>query len=64
MKITTSLDLDKHTATVIISTAEKHYKMIYNLDEVIEKLEGIANNPLSQKMAELLGFKVEVEKIR
>lgn len=61
MKITTALDLEKHTATVIISTDEKDYKMIYNLDEVVAKLEAISGNIVTQKMAELMGFRVEVE---
>ncbi len=60
-EITTTLDLEKHTATVIISTEKKLYKMTYALDEVVDKLDGLASNPFLMKTAEFLGFKLEVE---
>lgn len=62
-EISTTLDLAKHTATVVISTETKRFKMTYALDDVAEKLEGLASNPFTLKAAELLGFKLEIENI-
>ena len=61
MKIETALDLEKRTVTVTIHTEQKAFKMIYELDKVVEKLDTISSNWFMQKSLELLGFKVEVE---
>ena len=61
MKIETALDIEKRTVAVTIHTETKAFKMIYDLDKVVEKLESISGNWFMQKSLELLGFKVEVE---
>jgi len=61
LRIETSLDLEKRTVTVTIHAEKKAFKMIYELDKVVDKLDSISSNWFMQKSLELVGFKVEVE---
>ena len=61
MRIETALDIEKRTVVVTIHTEKKAFKMIYELDKVVDKLDAISSNWFMQKSLELVGFKVEVE---
>jgi hypothetical protein len=62
MRIETSLDVDKRTATVTIHTDEKAFTMTYELDKVVKQLDDLSTNWLAQKILDVLGLKVEVHK--
>jgi hypothetical protein len=62
MKIETTLDMEKRTATITIHTEEKAYTMTYELDKVVKQLDDISGNWLAGKILDMLGLKVEVHK--
>jgi len=62
MRIETSLDLEKRTATVTIHTDDESFKMTFELDKVSQELKALSTNLIAQKILNILGFKIEIEK--
>lgn len=62
MKIGTSLDLEKRAAIITIDVDDKMFKMTYELDKVANQLEALSSNPITLKILDMLGFKIEIEK--
>jgi len=62
MRIETSLDLEKRTATVTIHTGNESFKMTFELDKVAQELKTLSTNRLALKILDVLGFKIEIEK--
>jgi len=63
MRIETSLDLDKRTATVTIYTDDESFKMTFELDKVAQELKTLSTNRIALKLLDMLGFKIEAQKI-
>jgi len=62
MRIATELDVEKREAIVTIFTEEKSFTIRYELDKVVKQLDDLSSNWLAQRILDMLGFKVEVQK--
>lgn len=47
-----------------IHADDKMFKMTYEIDKVTQQLDALSSNVVALKILNLLGFKIEVEKLK